>query len=137
MAHPDTSAAWTRADALVLAVLHGTSNTAPSDLAGLIARADALEHAVLEPREFETAAGRLIAAELITTDGERFWLTEAGSRLCAERLGRGDWSESLAIGLRKLGPPTGEPLELPAGQFRSAVDAYLAAAAAHRGRTGS
>lgn len=126
MSRPDACATtWTHADAWVLAALDGIGAADPIDLTGLIARADAIEHAVPEARELATAAGRLTAAGLMGAAGERFWLTEAGLELCAERRGRGHWSESLPIGLRKLGPPTGAPFELPDGAFARAVQAYL------------
>lgn len=120
---------WTHADAWVLAALGGTSATEPSSLSGLIGRADAMEHAVLEPAEFAQSAGRLITAGLIATDSEQhYWLTEAGQRLHADRTQRGSWSRSIPVGLRTLGPPTGDPLRLPAGAFRRAVDSYLSEA---------
>lgn len=115
------AAGWEFTDAWVLVAVDGTSAGNPSDLGSLVARADAIEHSSMTSREFRTGAGRLIAAGVLATDGERFWLTEAGVRLCDERRGRGSWSESLLVGLRKLGPPTGEPLHLPEGFFRRAV----------------
>src|SRR5690349_11429271 len=98
---------WTSTDAWVLMALGGTSEDGPSPLSEIIARADAIEHAVLEKAEFTTSAGRLVAAGLVAGGGGSYWLTGAGQELYAERTRRSGWRENLLRGLRKLGAPQG------------------------------
>ncbi|MEV4278007.1 hypothetical protein [Actinoplanes xinjiangensis] len=100
---------WTSTDAWVFMALGGTSEDDPSPLSEIIARADAIEHAVLERTEFTTSAGRLIAAGLVASGGGGWWLTTAGQQLYAERTRRSGWRENLLRGLRRLGPPQEAP----------------------------
>lgn len=117
---------WTSQDAWVFAALGGTSAESTSSLSGVIARADAIEHAVLEKAEFVASAARLIAAELVGTDGTAYWHTDAGREIY---LKRGHRQEALLKGLRKWGePPLTAPLKLRKGEFRKAADGYLAEA---------
>jgi hypothetical protein len=120
---------WTSTDAWVFMALGGTSEDDPSPLSEIIARADAIEHAVLERGEFTTSAGRLAAAGLVGGGGGRYWLTVAGQELFTERTRRSGWRENLLRGLRKLGAPHGEPLALAPGEYDGAVSDYLGRAA--------
>ena len=119
---------WTHADAWVLASLAGTSADNCCALSEVVARADALNHAVLTEREFTTALARLAAAGLAVAGPDGYALTPAGAALYEDRAGKGGWAESLPVGLRGHGePPAAEPLELPPGEFDKAVAAYQAA----------
>jgi hypothetical protein len=124
-----SATAWTDTDAWVLMALGGTSEDDPSPLSEIIARADAIEHAVLEKTEFTTSAGRLAAAGLIAGGGGSYWLTVAGQGLYAERTRRSGWRDNLLRGLRRLGDPRDAPLPLEPGEFDGAVDDYLGQAA--------
>lgn len=121
---------WTHSDAWVLVSLAGTSPDNTCALAEVIARADAMEHAVLTEGEFTGAIANLVAAGLAAADAaaDRYWLTEAGRALYEQRTQRGRWSESVPRGLRELGRPAGAPASLPAGAFDRAVAEYQAAA---------
>jgi hypothetical protein len=120
---------WTSTDAWVFMALGGTSEEDPSPLSEIIARADAIEHAVLEKTEFTTSAGRLAAAGLLAGGAGGYWLTAAGQELFAERTRRSGWRENLLRGLRKLGAPRDVPLTLEPGEFDGAVGDYLGQAA--------
>ncbi|PRX16974.1 hypothetical protein [Actinoplanes italicus] len=109
---------WTSADVWVLKILIGTGSENPSDLGDIVMRGDAMEHAVLEEREFTTAAGNLVAAGLVEFGDDGYWLTEAGRELTNRR-------RDIERRLVRLGEPRGTPLELAPGEFTRAVDGYL------------
>jgi hypothetical protein len=108
---------WTSADAWILRILIGTDRDNPSTLGGIIMRGDAMEHAVLEEREFTAAAGNLLAAGLIGFGDGAYWLTGAGQKLTTRR-------RDIERRLARLGAPQGAPLELAPGEFRRAADGY-------------
>ncbi|MEV4641187.1 hypothetical protein AB0J80_27985 [Actinoplanes sp. NPDC049548] len=120
------SQTWIDKDAWVLAGIGGATADSPTTLSEVIAHCDALERQIIEEAEFTGAAGRLIAAGLIGTDGRAYWQTAAGRELY---LARGRESKSLLKGLRALGdPPQAEPLVLPVAEFDLAAATYEAEA---------
>ncbi|MFI5910751.1 hypothetical protein [Dactylosporangium sp. NPDC051541] len=123
---------WSLADAWVFTAVEGTGPHDGYTLTQLIAKADAINHAVLLESEFVAAVPRLIAAGLVaaTADADRYWHTEAGRALydrCLKRGGLFRWTTAIPPALDHLGPPQDQdvPWSLPAGAFQRAVKAYL------------
>lgn len=121
---------WTLSDAWVFAALAGTGPGAGRDLTGIVAAADAINHAIPTEAEFAGAVGRLLAAGLVGAEPEadRYWHTEAGRALYERRMrrrGLSGWVEAIPPALERLGAPGGEAWSPPPDAFDRAVRAYL------------
>jgi len=124
------AAQWMSADAWVFAAIDGSGPEDGSSLRQVVARADAINHAILTEAEFVRAVGRLVAAGLVGADStvDRYWQTESGRTLYAARMkGRGlfGWTDALPPALYRLGPPRDVEWSLPVGAFERAVNDYL------------
>lgn len=124
------TAEWTSSDAWVFASIGGTGPDDGYTLAQIIAKADAINHAVLLEAEFVQAVPRLIAAGLVGAQPEtdRYWHTEAGQALYRQRMKRRGlfgWMDAIPPALHRLGKPQDTPWSLPAGVFERAIQEYL------------
>jgi hypothetical protein len=111
----------------------GNSASTGCPLRVIIAKADAIDHAILTEPEFTRAVGRLVAADLIGADprADRYRLTETGHDLYQRQMKRRDlfgWTETLLPPLRTLGEPHHTAWTLRPGTFDCAVLQYLDAA---------
>ncbi|GAA3451947.1 hypothetical protein [Dactylosporangium matsuzakiense] len=125
-------AAWTIADAWVFTAIEGTGPHDGHPLTRIVAKADAINHAVLLESEFVRAVPRLVAAGLIEAApaADRYWHTETGRALYDRWITRGGlfaWSTVIPPALEQLGPPQDPAAgwSLPAGAFQRAVQAHL------------
>jgi hypothetical protein len=121
---------WTSSDAWVFSSIEGTGPDDGYTLAQIIAKADAINHAILTEAEFIQAVPRLVAAGLIGAhpEADRYWHTEAGQALYRQRMkGRGLFGRMEAIppALHRLGEPQGTAWSLPVGVFDRATQEYL------------
>jgi hypothetical protein len=123
------TAEWTITDAWLLSAVAGTDAATGSSLVDVIARADAINHAIPAEEEFVRSIGRLHAAGLVEADlrVERLWLTESGQRLRGRwQHGMFGWLDAIPPGLRALGPPKDTGWTLPPKLFAHAVREYQA-----------
>jgi hypothetical protein len=116
-------------DAWVFSSIDGTGPDDGCSLAQVIAKADAVNHAILTEEEFIQAVGRLVAAGLIGAQAEvdRYWRTDAGGVLYRQRMkGRGlfGWIDEIPPALRRLGEPQDKAWSLPPGAFELAIEKY-------------
>ena len=122
------SSGWTSSDAWVLASIEGGGPRDGYTLAQVIAKADAINHAVPAETELVRAVARLVAAGLVGADAaaDRYWLTEAGAALRRRSTGRGlfGWMEALPPTLARLGVPAEGDWSLPPAAFDRALRAY-------------
>jgi hypothetical protein len=119
-------AGWTQSDAWVFASLPGPGPEYGAALWRVLLNADAINHAGLGEDEFTVAAGRLIAAGLMSADvaADRYWLTAEGYALRQRLLPDSHnytWYDAVLPGLRSLGEPAPDRLPLPDGTFRRAA----------------
>ncbi|MGX7674065.1 hypothetical protein [Plantactinospora sp. DSM 117369] len=124
------AATWTIADAWVFSSIEGTGPDDGYTLTHIIAKADAINHAVLTEAEFTQAVPRLIAAGLIGAQAEadRYWHTETGQALHRQRTkrrGAFGWTDAIPAALRRLGEPQDTAWALPTGVFDRATQEYL------------
>lgn len=122
------SETWTMADAWVFAAIASDQPAAARELTEIIAIADGINHAILLEEEFTRAVGRLVAAGLIEADAQRdrYRATAAGVDVRKRwKHGAFGWITAIPPQLDRLGEPQDLTWSLPAGAFRSAVDAYL------------
>lgn len=110
--------------------IEGTGPDDGCSLTRVIAKADAINHAILSEAEFTQAVARLIAAGLVGARPEvdRYWHTEAGRALYQQRMkGRGlfAWADAIPPALQRLGEPQDRAWSLPPGVFDSATREYL------------
>jgi hypothetical protein len=122
-------AGWQLSDAWVFAAIEGRSVEDGYSLTQIIAKADGINHAILEEDEFTRAIPRLVNAGLVGADldADRYWHTDAGHDLYARRMKRHGlfgWTEALPPALRRLGPPQDGTWVLPHGTFQAAVDEW-------------
>jgi hypothetical protein len=117
---------WELSDAWVFAAIAGS-------LTEVIAKGDAINHAILGEWEFTRAVPRLLAAGLIGADhaADRYWYTPTGSSFYQHHMkGRGlfGWMDAIPPALRRLGPPVDGEWALDPGEFDRAVRGWHARA---------
>lgn len=123
-------AQWTISDAWVFSSIEGTGPDDGYTIAQVIAKADAINHAILTETELTRAVPRLVAAGLIGADihADRYWLTEAGQSLYRHQMkGRGlfGWMDAIPPALHRLGEPQDSAWSLPPGAYDRAAREYL------------
>src|SRR5215216_5902317 len=114
------TAEWTITDAWLLSAVAGSDVATGNTLVDVIARADAINHAIPTEEEFARSIGRLVAAGLVGADlsADRFWLTPSGQELRGRwRHGTFGWLDTIPPGLRALGQPTDTGWALPPKVF--------------------
>lgn len=116
-------------DAWVFAAIEGTGGVDSSSLVQIVAKADAINHAIVTEAEFTQAMGRLVTVGLIgaRAEADRYWHTEAGRVLyrdAMKRRGLFGWIDAISPALRRLGEPQESSWSLPAGAFDRAVEEY-------------
>jgi hypothetical protein len=80
------TSAWDFSDAWIMTAV-AINGEQGCDLAELIGAADACNHALLTDEELSRGVGRLVASGLLSHDGGRFHLTDAGRALASRRKG--------------------------------------------------
>jgi hypothetical protein len=117
---------WQLSDAWVFAAIEGSGVEDGYTLTQVIAKGDAINHAIITEEEFCRAVPRLAAAGLVGADlaADRYWHTDKGNELyqrCMKRRGLFGWIDAIPPALRRLGPPQDGPWDLPTGAFASGV----------------
>ena len=139
---PDPHFDHTWSDAWLLLAAALTEEGGSGTLPGLLAAADAIQHAVPTFDEVDGAIGRLCAAGLLKREGNSFRMTPAGHELSARAAGEaktlGDRERVLG---RLIGATAWAPTYRPADSARSSdvpqqvsVSEYEAATRGYTGR---
>jgi hypothetical protein len=123
---------WPSADTWLLLSVHDSRKwrlwTRWVSLRAIVGTADAINHAIPTEEEFDGAARRLSAADLLAVDGDRLSLTPSGRKLMREaraRFWHEEWGKLVKV-LGEMPMPDAELGQgLASGAFEHAVTTYL------------